>query len=73
MKQYGLKGFTFRNGSPNLALGLGKFKPHDFHAKNARINRFKQKKSILAQKSHKITSGPTLYVVSFGIMTCKRK
>ena len=37
--------------------GLRKFEPHDFHIDLS-------KKSILAQKSHKITSGSTLLAVA---------
>ena len=37
------QGLIFKDGSPYWALGLGKFEPHDFRAKNTRINRLRQK------------------------------
>ena len=37
------RGCFFENAGPNWVLGLGKFKPHDFRAKNTRTNRIKQK------------------------------
>ena len=37
------QGLFFENWSPNRALGLGKFEPHDFRTKNTRTNRIKLK------------------------------
>ena len=49
MSVYRTNGPLVRNKSPNWALGLGKFEPHDFHAKNIRINRFKQMAAMVSE------------------------